>query len=187
MAPGFAGMLHHQLRKHRFTFLGRLQDAPGGNATVPPPSARSARHAARSTRRGRVTAQPVVFRRALRAPPCDGSQAGPTAHIASHPASVAVTWISSGLPAPIASATAHAAGSAPASDRREHRAAVDRYDVVRPIGRKADFQHAVRAAARVEDGAAPPLACASIRSPTAGVQPHVAPELHNEAAFSTPR
>ena len=41
---------------------------------------------------------------------------------------------------------------------RQHRAFVDRDDVVRPIRREADFEHAALAAPRMKRGAAPPVA-----------------------------
>ena len=41
---------------------------------------------------------------------------------------------------------------------RQHRAFVDRDDVMRPPGREADFEHAAFAAPRMERGAPPPLA-----------------------------
>src|SRR4051812_34034148 len=40
---------------------------------------------------------------------------------------------------------------------RAHGTAVDRYDVVRPIGPEAHLEHAVQTTSRMQDGAPPPL------------------------------
>ena len=57
------------------------------------------------------------------------------------------TWMSSGLRVGAsASAIAQAAGIAPSSAGRQHRAAVDRHDVMRAQRREADLEHVVGAA-----------------------------------------
>ena len=73
----------------------------------------------------------------------------------SRPLSVAVIWMSSGLPIEISgSAIAQAASSAPSRCRVEDRAAIDRDDVVRAGRGKADLEHIVRAHPGVQGDAA---------------------------------
>ncbi len=74
----------------------------------------------------------------------------------SRPLSVAVIWMSSGLPVDISgSAIAHAASMRAVQIRVEDRAAVDRNDVVRACRREADLEHVMRSHPGVQ-GDAPP-------------------------------
>ena len=77
----------------------------------------------------------------------------------SRPASVAVTWMSSGLLAPSSASRDRARGRERAVERgRQHRAGVDRHDVMRARRGKADLEHAARAAPGMERGAAAAVA-----------------------------
>ena len=86
----------------------------------------------------------VSARRASAAACCGDSGPEPRTSTSSPP-SVAVTWMSSGLfSAPSASAIAHAAGIAPSSDGASTGQRSIGDDVMRALGRKADFEHVAR-------------------------------------------
>ena len=134
---------------------------PAAAARSRRPCAASARAAARSIRRGGSGARGWLLRGDARQR-CRqlAAVSGPEPRTStSRPASVAVTWMSSGFLAdPSTSAMAQAAGSAPSRllARTGQRSIGDQ--LMRARGREADFEHVLGAAPRMEHDAAAAVA-----------------------------
>ena len=114
-----ADMLADEPRQHRLAFGRRLQEGARrqhDRAPCPMRTVGATRCTISSPWRVSRASRCVSARRASALVRCGGSGPEPRTSTSS-PASVAVTWMSSGFfSAPSASAIAHAAGSAPASD-----------------------------------------------------------------------
>ena len=143
--PGTVGG-KHEPRQRRFALGGRLQEAAGGRSTVALPIRRVGGRALHNQFAvPGETGEPCLCGDRARAA-ITAAVSGPEPRTStSRPASVAVTCDVERLCAPdsSASASAHAALSAPSRLWRQDRAAVDRHDLMGARGGKADFQHAL--------------------------------------------
>ena len=146
------------------------RDRPAAFASAP------VRHGASAAPGGAVRQRATALRSSL-------AGSGPEPRTStSRPLSVAVIWMSSGLPVEISgSAIAQAASIAPLRARVENRAAIDRDDVVR-IGRgKADLEHVMGAHPGVQ-GDAPAAGAMGVDQRT-----HLACDASACASVSTTR
>ena len=177
-------MLRHQPRQYRLAFRRRLQERAGRQCDSGLPHAHGRRGALHDQFAvAREPRQPMGVGKARERCRVARAERPGAAHIDVEPGIGCGDLDVERLPRTDGFRDGPCGGQRTVKRWRQHRATVDADDLMRTKGRKADFQHAMRRAPRVEHGAAPPLPVRVDQVADRRIEPRLPKRLDNEAAF----